>query len=135
MFCVDAVVKCSDERLSSSEQIQTSFSLHWNLIHLYRQLNRYGESAHVCVMMMIVCVSDTRVVFSRCQEAVELCERLLAVCPLYCPLLEITSDLYVSSGCADKAVDLWTRALSDSPCDAHVFYQLILCLHAQVRVI
>ncbi|XP_056595490.1 zinc finger C3H1 domain-containing protein [Triplophysa dalaica] len=104
----DAVVKCSDERLSSSEQIQTCFSLHWNLIHLYRQLDRS-------------------------QEAVELCERLLAVCPLYCPLLEITSELYVSSGCADKAVDLWTRALSDSPCDAHVFYQLILCLHAQEK--
>ncbi|KAI7811681.1 zinc finger C3H1 domain-containing protein-like [Triplophysa rosa] len=103
----DAVMKCTDERLSSSEQIQTCFSLHWNLIHLYRQLDRR-------------------------QEAVELCERLLAVCPLYCPLLDITSELHVSSGCADKAIDLWTRALSDSPCDAHVFYQLIVCLHAQI---
>lgn len=65
----------------------------------------------------------------------ELCEHLLAMCPLCCPLLEITAELYVSSECADKAVDVWIRALADSPCNAHVFHQLIKCLHAQVRVI
>lgn len=70
----------------------------------------------------------------RCQEAVALCERLLAVCPLYCPLLEITGEVHVSSGQADKAEALWTRAYSDSASSARIFYQLSRCLHAQVRL-
>ncbi|ROL44841.1 Zinc finger C3H1 domain-containing protein [Anabarilius grahami] len=102
----DAVSRCTDERLSSSEQIQACFPLHSNLIHLYRRLDR-------------------------CQEAVALCERLLAVCPLYCPLLEITGEVHVSSGHADKAEALWTRAHSDSGSSARIFYQLSRCLHSQ----
>ncbi|XP_065154044.2 zinc finger C3H1 domain-containing protein-like [Paramisgurnus dabryanus] len=102
----DALIQCTDESLSSSEQIQACFPLHSNLIHLYRLLDRH-------------------------QEALGLCERLLAVCPLYGPLLEITGELHVSSGSTDKAADLWTCALSDSPSNAYVFYQLIKCLFAQ----
>lgn len=41
VFPIDAVSRCTDERLSSSEQIQACFPLHSNLIHLYRQLDRY----------------------------------------------------------------------------------------------
>lgn len=70
----------------------------------------------------------------RCQEAVALCERLLAVCPLYCPLLEITGEVHVSSGQAGEAEALWTRALSDGGSSARIFYQLGRCLHSQVRL-
>ncbi|KAL0150537.1 hypothetical protein M9458_054130, partial [Cirrhinus mrigala] len=102
----DAACRCTDERLSSSEQIQACFPLHSNLIHLYRTLDR-------------------------CREAVALCERLLAECPLYCPLLEIAGELHVSSGHADKAEELWRRAHSDSAGSARVFHQLSKVLLAQ----
>ncbi|XP_051547980.1 zinc finger C3H1 domain-containing protein-like isoform X2 [Myxocyprinus asiaticus] len=104
----DALSHCTDERLSSSEQIQACFPLHSNLINLLRLLDRH-------------------------QEAVALCERLLAVCPLYCPLLDITSDLHVSTGHADKAADMWMRAYHESSRDARIFYQLSKCLHTQGR--
>ncbi|XP_051975126.1 zinc finger C3H1 domain-containing protein isoform X1 [Xyrauchen texanus] len=100
----DAVSHCTDERLSSSEQIQASFPLHSNLIHLFQLLDRH-------------------------QEAVALCERLLAVCPLYCPLLDLTSDLHASTGHTDKAIDVWMHAHLESSRDARIFYQLIKCLH------
>ncbi|RXN16373.1 zinc finger C3H1 domain-containing isoform X2 [Labeo rohita] len=102
----DAVSRCTDGRLSSSEQIQACFPLHSNLIHLYRTLDR-------------------------CQEAVALCERLLEECPLYCPLLEITGELHVSSGRTDKAEELWRRAHSDSAGSARIFHQLSKSLLAQ----
>ncbi|XP_026095225.1 zinc finger C3H1 domain-containing protein [Carassius auratus] len=105
----DAVCGCTDERLSSSEQIQACFPLHSNLIHLYRTLDR-------------------------CPEALALCERLLAVCPLYCPLLEVTGELHMSSGHTEKAEELWRRAHSDSPSCARVFLQLCKCLLAQGNV-
>ncbi|XP_058622933.1 zinc finger C3H1 domain-containing protein isoform X2 [Onychostoma macrolepis] len=97
----DAVCRCRDERLSSSEQIQACFPLHSNLIRLYRTLDR-------------------------CQEAAALCERLLEVCPLYCPLLEITA-----SGHTDQAEELWRRAHSDSAGSARVFLQLSKSLLSQ----
>uniref|UniRef100_A0A673G357 Putative zinc-finger domain-containing protein n=1 Tax=Sinocyclocheilus rhinocerous TaxID=307959 RepID=A0A673G357_9TELE len=105
----DAVCGCTDERLCSSEQIQACFPLHSNLIHLYRTLDR-------------------------CQEALALCERLLAVCPLYCPLLEVTGELHLSSGHTEKAEELWRRAHSLSASSARVFHQLCKCLLAQVRL-
>ncbi|KAK2866832.1 hypothetical protein Q8A67_024949 [Cirrhinus molitorella] len=104
----DAVCRCTDERLSSSEQIQACFPLHSNLIHLYRTLDR-------------------------CPEAVALCERLLAECPLYCPLLEITGELHMSSGHTDKAEELWRRAHSESGSSARVFRRLSRSLLAQEK--
>ncbi|XP_073687526.1 zinc finger C3H1 domain-containing protein isoform X2 [Garra rufa] len=102
----DAVCRCTDERLSSSEQVQACFPLHSNLIHLYRTLDR-------------------------CPEAVALCERLLAECPLHCPLLEISAELHQSSGHADKAEELWRRAHSDGAGSARVFQRLSESLLAQ----
>ncbi|KAK7122146.1 hypothetical protein R3I93_023078 [Phoxinus phoxinus] len=102
----DAVSRCTDERVSSAEQIQACFPLHSNLVHLYRRLDR-------------------------CAEALSVCERLLAECPLYCPLLELTADLLVCSGHAERAEALWTRAHQDRAGSARVFLQLSRCLHSQ----
>ncbi|XP_077101654.1 zinc finger C3H1 domain-containing protein isoform X1 [Siphateles boraxobius] len=102
----DAVSRCTDERLSSSEQIQACFPLHSNLVHLYRRLDR-------------------------CAEALSLCERLLVECPLYCPLLELTGDLLVCSGQVERHEALCTRAHQDRAGSARVFLQLSRCLHSQ----
>ncbi len=126
--------RCTDERLSSSEQIQACLPLHSNLIHLYRTLDRYRSST----------VSLGQVFWMlrfywrgwrccRCPEASVLCERLLEVCPLYCPLLEITAELHLSSGHADQAEELWRRAHSDSACSARIVLQRSKSLLSQVR--
>ncbi|XP_043090423.1 zinc finger C3H1 domain-containing protein isoform X4 [Puntigrus tetrazona] len=102
----DAVCRCTDERLSCSEQIQACLPLHSNLIELYRTLDR-------------------------CQEASALCERLLEVCPLCRPLLELSAELHSSSGHTDRAEELWRRSHSDSAGSAQIFLQLSKSLLAQ----
>lgn len=85
VFPVDAVSRCTDERLSSSEQIQACFPLHSNLIHLYRRLDRYMRLrsrgflkccafAHVSAML-----SDVRRLL-RCVSACWQCVRSTAPC-------------------------------------------------------
>ncbi|XP_067293349.1 zinc finger C3H1 domain-containing protein [Pseudorasbora parva] len=102
----DAVCRCTDERSSPSEQVQACFPLHSNLVHLYLRLDR-------------------------CAEAEALCERLLGLCPLYCPLLELSCAVHRASGQADRAEALWTRAHADRTSCSRIFLQLGRCLLSQ----
>ncbi|XP_056307430.1 zinc finger C3H1 domain-containing protein [Danio aesculapii] len=100
----DALARCTDEGLSSAEQIQACFPLHSNFIHLLQHLHR-------------------------CDEALAQCERLLEVCPLYCPLLEVTAALQ-----PDGAAELWMNTHSQHSTSAHLFYQLSRCLQTQGKL-
>ncbi|XP_028843064.1 zinc finger C3H1 domain-containing protein isoform X2 [Denticeps clupeoides] len=102
----DAIEHCTEEPASESNRVLPSLQLHTNLICLYRLLGRREEAAIYC-------------------------ESLLSLLPGCCPLLEILAELHLHAGHADRAIQVWQRALREDPCNAEIFYNMCKLLCAQ----